>query len=212
MLESHVYKPIFTPLRSKFKPLGVPVGKFFIILGICLLGGLIAFATGTVTHKVEVAYTSAEISTLTNEYTNTYTSLVNLQAQMESQGKTSVDELNLNNSQRETLEKADEYGLNASMTKDQVEALVPKTHIVDQPVVADFIRFPLLVALPFFVGVALFAEMNNTSAYREIKRFIRWYLSQKIYKNRPIDYVERVSNQNYWVALYEYQKSKNEIS
>lgn len=203
MKEEHVYRPIFKPLRSKFKPLGVPVSKFLAVIAVSLIGLGLAFLTGNITHNVEVKYTDAEYLTLTNDYENTYTALVNLEAQRDAQGVSDYALMKLTGAQQDTLSAAEEFGITTSMTKDQVDSMVPTTHFVSQPVIPDPVRFIGLVGLPFFIGIALFAEINSTSAYREIKRAIKWYQSPKVYKNHPIDYVERKTGKSYWEALDE---------
>lgn len=200
-VEERVTRPIFKPLRDKFRVFGVPVMKFFIILavGVCCLG--ISAATGMWQHDVERAYSASELQTLRNDYSSTLTALASIESQRTRQGASSYDEMSLNSMQKETVSKAKELGIAASMTSEQAEALVPASHIVSEPVIPDPVRYILITAVPVIVLFVLFMETNRTSLYKEIKRAWKWANSQKTYRNRPIEFVERKTGESYWDAL-----------
>lgn len=199
--EEHVTRPIFKPLRDKFRVFGVPVVKFFIILGIGIACLGISAATGMWQHEVERAYSASEMQAQRSEYSSTLSALATIESQRTRQGASSYDEMSLNSMQKETVSKAKELGITASMTSEQAEALAPTTHIVSEPVVPDPVRFIVITALPVIVLFVLFMETNRTSLYKEIKRAWKWANSQKTYRNRPIEFVERKTGESYWDAL-----------
>ena len=196
-----VYRPIFKPLRDKFKPFGVPAGKFLLVMGITAGGLALALATGGIQHRVSVPYTAAEHQTVLSEYESAATALDGVEAQRIAQGAPDYSSMELSSAQAEAVEKAAELGLTAGMSDEQVALAVPEEHVVSEPVFPDALRFAVLVALPALVGFSLFLEVNRTSAYKELKRAARWAGSQKTFKSRPIDYVERRTGGSYWEAL-----------
>lgn len=199
--EEHVTRPIFKPLRDKFRVFGVPVMKFFLILGVGIACVGIAAGTGAWQHTVTQSYTSAELQTLKSEYSSTLTALASIEAQRQRAGASSYSELSLSNDQKETIAKAKELGITATMTSSEAEALVPTSHSASVPVIPDAVRYFVIVGFPVIAMFALFMEMNRTSLYKELKRTWRGINSQKVYKSRPIEYVERVTGESYWAAL-----------
>lgn len=199
--DEHVTRPIFKPLRDKFRVFGVPVMKFFLILGIAIACVGIAAGTGAWQHTVTQSYSTAELQTLKSEYSSTLTALASIEAQKQRAGASSYSEMSLSNDQKETIAKAKELGITATMTSSEAEALVPTSHSASVPVIPDAVRYFVIVGFPVVGMFALFMEMNRTSLYKELKRTWRGINSQKVYRNRPIEYVERVTGESYWAAL-----------
>ncbi len=200
-------RPIFKPIRGKYKPLGIPVSKWFIMIAVALVMLFVAWSTGSITHNVSVPYTKAEIATLSSEYINTNTTLASLDKQRQMQGLDSISEMDLTQAQRETIANAREYGITVGMSEDEVYNLVPKEHSVEEPVIPDLIRYFVLLILPISIFLLLFIEVNRTSAYKELKRLVAYHQSQKHYKSKPITYVEQECQTDYLGAvLTTYQK------
>lgn len=196
-----VTRPIFKPLRDKFRVFGIPVGRFFVILAIAIALVGIAAGTGSFQHTVQASYSASELTTLKNDYTSVLTALQALEQQRAKKAVATYEELDLTSTQKETVAKAKELGITASMTTEDAEALVPRTHSVNEPVVPDPIRYIFIVGLPVVVMFVLFMETNRTSMWQELRRCWRWLGSQKTYRNRPIDFVERETGKTYWDAL-----------
>ena len=199
--EDRVTRPIFKPLRDKFRVFGIPVMKFFLILAVGIACVGIAAGTGAWQHTVTQSYTSAEMQTLKNDYSSTLTALTSIESQRQRLGASSYEAMELSGTQKETLAKANELGITASMTSEEAEALVPTSHSASVPVIPDAVRYFVIVGFPVIAMFALFMEMNRTSLYKELKRTWRGINSQKVYKSRPIEYVERVTGESYWAAL-----------
>ena len=192
--------PIFKPLRDKFKPFGIPWQKLLLTIFAMLIGFSLALVSGGITHEVKAAYSKSEYATLVSEYESVHTALTSLEYQKQREGKKTFDEMELTSTQKETVEKARSYGITADMSKEEVDAIVPTYHKIDEPIAPDWLRIAVLAGIPLFTGCALFIEVNRTSASRELSRMIRFKRSQKVYKNRPISYVER-NGYNYFDEL-----------
>lgn len=205
----HVYKPIFKPLRDKFKPFSVPLGKFFGILGVCAAGIALAVLLGNWTHPVEERFTAAELANVKAEYENVYTTLSNIDEALEAQGITDYDDEDLDETQLGVIERAKELGITSRMTEEQALAKMPTTHYVEEVVLPDWFRFLAFGGLPAIIGFALFMEVNRTSAYKELKRAFEFQRSQRNYPSLPIDYVERETGADYFEAVLGYQQKDN---
>lgn len=207
--EGRETRPIFKPLRTRYRVFGVAISKFLIILAAGLVGLGLAFATGSIQHQVQVAYTSAEKQTIAGDYESIANAMTTIEKQRAGQGASTYSEMELTSQQRETIAKANQYGIKAGMTSDQLEELVPKQHTVSQPVVPDVVRYILLIGVPVVVLFTLFVEINRTNMLKEITRALKWANSQKVYRNRPIEYVERECGKSYWEALGAAQQPKH---
>lgn len=207
--EGRETRPIFKPLRTRYRVFGVAISKFLIILAAGLVGLGLAFATGSIQHQVQVAYTSAEKQTIAGDYESIANAMTTIEKQRAGQGASTYSEMELTSQQRETIAKANQYGIKAGMTSDQLEELVPKQHTVSQPVVPDVVRYILLIGVPVVVLFTLFVEINRTNMLKEITRALKWANSQKVYRNRPIEYVERECGISYWEALGAAQQPKH---
>lgn len=207
--EGRETRPIFKPLRTRYRVFGVAISKFLIILAAGLVGLGLAFATGSIQHQVQVAYTPAEKQTIAGDYESIANAMTTIEKQRAGQGASTYSEMELTSQQRETIAKANQYGIKAGMTSDQLEELVPKQHTVSQPVVPDVVRYILLIGVPVVVLFTLFVEINRTNMLKEITRALKWANSQKVYRNRPIEYVERECGTSYWEALGAAQQPKH---
>ena len=123
--EGRETRPIFKPLRTRYRVFGVAISKFLIILAAGLVGLGFAFATGSIQHQVQVPYTSAEKQTIAGDYESIANAMTTIEKQRSGQGASTYSEMELTSQQRETIAKANQYGIKAGMTSDQLEGLVP---------------------------------------------------------------------------------------
>ena len=196
-------KPIFKPMRAKYSVFGIPAAKFIAILFIAIVGFGLAFLSGNIQHEVKVPYTQDEMQSTYDGYVEVLDTINALETQRLAEGASSYDKLEgLSYQQQEDIEKAEDAGIVAGMTNAQLEHLVATYHTETQPVVPDLVRFGVLLVLPVFCLIIMFIEINRTSLLKEIQRAMKWMGSQKVYKSRPIDYVERETGESYWRAVF----------
>ena len=161
MNNEHVIAPIFRPLRARFQPLGIPAGKFLIIILVAMLGVVVSLLLGFWTHDVEVEYNTQERQALLSDYQN----IARLAASTEEQLVMAAGDgaVSITDSQAEILQEAQELGIRSDMTSDELEAIVPTARIENQPVIPLFVRLAVLAVLPTILLVVWFMELNRTS-------------------------------------------------
>lgn len=189
--------PIFKPLKSKFKPLGVPIARFAAIVGTCLAGLLAAYLMGGIQFTHEVAYTQPERQALFEELLDCRRDLQKAELACEDQGAETLGEASLSDATREGAETALRLGISSGSTDAEVAELTPARHTVTFGIGSMWQRVALLVGLPAVVGFGLFIEIRGTSLYSELTRMLAWRRSQKTYRNLPMTYAERACGKPY---------------
>ncbi len=196
-------KPIFKPMRAKYSVFGIPAAKFLAILVVAIVGFGLSLLSGNIQHEVKVPYSQDEMQSTYDGYVEVLNTIDALETQRIAEGAASYDALDgLSYQQEEAITKAEDAGIIAGMTNTQLEHLVATYHTEMQPAVPDLVRFGVLLVLPVFCLIILFIEINRTSLLKEIQRALKWMGSQKVYKSRPVDYVERESGESYWQAVF----------
>lgn len=196
-------KPIFKPMRAKYSVFGIPAAKFLAILVVAIVGFGLSLLSGNIQHEVKVPYSQDEMQSTYDGYVEILNTIDALETQRIAEGAASYDSLDgLSYQQEEAITKAENAGIIAGMTNTQLEHLVATYHTEMQPVVPDLVRFGVLLVLPVFCLIILFIEINRTSLLKEIQRALKWMGSQKVYKSRPVDYVERETGESYWRAVF----------
>lgn len=198
---NRVTRPIFKPLRSRFRVFGIPAAKFIAIVLAGVLGVVLATVTGDLRHDVREPYTEDQMEQTYEEYQDTLAQLQEIEAMRVAQGAGSYDDLSLTAPQADVVEEARDAGMSAGMTKPELASIVPTYHVESEPIVPDVVRYVVLAGLPVVVMVVLFMETNHTSALKEARRYMRWASSQKTFKSRPVAYVERETGESYWDAV-----------
>lgn len=200
-MAEHELQPIFRPLRAKFQPFGIPAGKFLGIIGVAFIGVVLAVATGNITHVVERPYDNDDLFNLELEYRNLQKSLNNIEAERVAGNYESYSDMKLDADQKDTIKECQKRGIQGDMSRKQLDALIPETHMVTEPVMPGPFRAILFVALPVIALVSLHMEINRTSLWKELKRAIAYAKSQKEYRSRPISFVERECEMPYLSAV-----------
>lgn len=196
-------KPIFKPMRAKYSVFGIPAAKFVAILFVAIAGFGLALLSGNIQHEVKVPYSQDEMQATYDGYVEVLNTIDALEAQRIAEGAASYDALDgLSYQQEEDIAKAEDAGIFPGMSNSQLEKLVATYHTETQPLVPDLVRFGVLLVLPVFCLIILFIEINRTSLLKEIQRAMKWMSSQKVYKSRPIDYVERETGESYWRSVF----------
>lgn len=200
-MQGRQLQPVFRPIRLRFMPFGIPLGKMFGIIAAALAGLFLAVAAGSLTHEVEHRYSAQEQAEIQADYRSTWTALCSIERQRGAEGAGAYGDMDLTALQRQTLEAAAARGIDAYMTEDEVEALAPATYSAREPWIDAAPRFLLLVGSPVLVGAVLFMEVNRTSLWAEVRRSRTFARSQKSYPSRPVEYVERETGTGYLEQL-----------
>lgn len=206
---SRVTRPIFKPLRSRFRVFGIPAAKFIAIVLAGVLGVVLATVTGDLRHDVREPYTQDQMEQTLSDYQQTLSQLQEIEAMRVAQGVASYEDLSLTAPQADVVEEARDAGIGADMTTSQLAAIVPSYHVESEPLVPDVVRYVALAGLPVVVMVVLFMEINHTSALKEARRYMRWASSQKTFKSRPVAYVERETGESYWDAVLDVRQARD---
>ena len=198
--------PIFKPLKSKFKPLGVPISRFMAIVGTCLVGLLVAYLLGGIQFTHEVSYTQPERQALFEQLLDCRRDLQKAELACENQGVSAIGEASLSDATREGAETALAYGLSSNSSDEEVATLTPARHEETFGIGKLWQRVALLVGLPAVIGFGLFIEIRGTSLYSELMRMLIWRRSQKMYRNLPMTYAERTCDKPYSQVVVDARK------
>ena len=198
-----ISQPIFKPLKDRFKPLGVALPRMFLIIGVTIFGAILAVCLGAFKHEVKVPYTDAERTVILTDYINNQSTITSLDMQRQQRGLESVSELDLTQDQIKAIEYAKEHGIRIGMSEEELASLVPVDHYAEQEYVHIAVRLLLLCGVPLAVGFGLFVELDGVCFYGIQKRRLAWKRTQKIYRDDPIEFVERHTNKSYLDAVYD---------
>lgn len=183
-------QPIFKPLKAKFQPLGIPATKAIGIVICAFMGFVLAAVLGNWKQTIDKPYTANERAAIEREYESLITQVASVERHIAQSGMLTSD-ANLNQTQKDLLQKARDLGISSNMTSEQLLAAVPKSRLVQEEVIPAFWRFMLFPSIPIFIGVVLFFDAGRTCLYSELKRLYAYSLRQKQYMSYPLKYIDK---------------------
>lgn len=183
--------PAFRPLKSRTTVLMLGPSEWGKVVAVAVAGALLAFAVGNVTHMAEVPLTAAERASQLASLEDVRSDLKGIDARMAAAGAQRLNDVDLTASDRTSIAKAGELGIDASTTDEELRALVPATEAKEEPVMPTLQRWFMLFGLPVLVTAGLNVEYaRGMTPVRELRRILRHARSQRVFASSPRGYLE----------------------
>lgn len=183
--------PVFKPMRKRRMLLGLGLKEWMRVAGALALGAALALALGGWQHEADIALTASELQERYAGYSVCQSVLQKAESMIAATGATDEQAVDLTPDERASIALADELGIDSSMDRDELIALIPKSETRVVPVIADIPRWMICLGVPLVLTVLLSVEVaHNTTLSREAGRFISFMRSQRVFSSMPKAYVK----------------------
>lgn len=183
--------PVFKPMRKRRMLLGLGLKEWMRVAGALALGAVLALSLGGWKHEADVTLTAAELQERYAHYSVCQTALQKAESMIEATGATDARAVDLTPEERASVALAEELGIESSMERDELIALIPKSETRVVPVIADIPRWMICLGAPLVLTVLLSVEVShNTTLSREAGRFIAFMRSQRVFTSMPKAYAK----------------------
>ncbi len=190
-MAEEITMPVFKPMRKRRMLLGLGLREWMRVAGALTFGAMLALALGSWQHETDVSLTAAELQERYARYSVCQTALQKAESMLEATGVTDARSMDLTPDERASIALAKELGIEASMDRDELIALIPKSEARTVPVIADVPRWMICLGAPLVLTVLLNVEVShNTTLSREAGRFIAFMRAQRVFISMPKAYLK----------------------
>lgn len=187
----------YKPFRKVNTFAGLTLKNWFKVLAVLLVGVAVFFLTGLITVQVEESLQASEIYSYRNQLTEARKARKTIETKTElylnglenptPEQKTQATNQaasELSASQKESLEIAKQFKVEASTTDEEIEAMLPRSKTVSQPAMPDPARVGVFIGLPVFFTIVWLMDLRGWSYSSEAKRFNEFRKRQSLYVSK----------------------------